>query len=169
MQHDVYARRPAARRAKCDALRCWTLLMARVGIAEHPLRLRAQAQARPDAAPAPTMVAPPFRHAETDITDLQRQMRAGTLDSHALVQAYLDRIAAIDDAGPMLNAVIELNPVALAEADARDAERKAGTLRGPLHGIPEIGRANGRNPVTNAHLVCRLLLEKQNNIIYHKT
>src|SRR5690606_22563000 len=51
-------------------------------------------------------------------------------------RAYLDRIAAIDDAGPRLNAVIELNPRALEGADARDAERKAGNVRGPLHGIP---------------------------------
>jgi hypothetical protein len=57
-------------------------------------------------------------------------MDRGELSSHALTRAYLDRIAAIDDAGPTLNAVIELNPDALKEADARDAERKAGRVRG---------------------------------------
>ena len=69
-------------------------------------------------------------------------MRAGTLTSHALTQAYLDRIAAIDDAGPALNAVIELNPDALAAADALDAERRAGKLRGPLHGLPVLLKDN---------------------------
>jgi amidase len=44
--------------------------------------------------------------------------------------------AKIDDAGPMLNAVIELNPSALADADVLDAERRRGQARGPLHGIP---------------------------------
>ena len=69
-------------------------------------------------------------------------MAAGTLTSHALTQAYLDRIASIDDAGPMLNAVIETNPDALNDADALDAERKAGKLRGPLHGIPVLLKDN---------------------------
>ncbi|HLT45201.1 MAG TPA: amidase, partial [Luteimonas sp.] len=57
-------------------------------------------------------------------------------------QAYLDRIAAVDDAGPRLGAVIELNPDALEEADALDAERKAGKVRGPLHGIPLLLKDN---------------------------
>src|SRR4029079_4079601 len=54
----------------------------------------------------------------------------------------LDRIAAIDDAGPQLNAVIDINPAAVKEADARDAERKAGQSRGPLHGIPILIKDN---------------------------
>ena len=69
-------------------------------------------------------------------------MSAGTLTSHTLVQAYLDRIAAIDAAGPHLNAVIERNPDALKEADKLDAERKAGNVRGPLHGIPVLLKDN---------------------------
>src|SRR5690606_5987311 len=47
-----------------------------------------------------------------------------------------------DDAGPMLGAVIELNPKALEEADLRNAERAAGTVRGPLHGIPVLLKDN---------------------------
>ena len=66
----------------------------------------------------------------------QRRMAAGTLTSRALTRAYLDRIAAVDDSGPQLNAVIDINPAALKDADARDAERRAGRTRGPLHGIP---------------------------------
>jgi amidase len=83
-----------------------------------------------------------FAFAEASIGDLSSRMGRGELSSLALTQAYLDRIAAIDDAGPTLNAVIELNPDALEEADARDAERKAGRVRSPLHGIPVLLKDN---------------------------
>ncbi len=83
-----------------------------------------------------------FAHEEAGIADLQAKMQASSLTSRALTQAYLDRIAAIDDAGPTLNAVIELNPDALKDADALDAERKAGKVRGPLHGIPVLLKDN---------------------------
>ena len=79
---------------------------------------------------------------ELTALDARDRMTAGTLTSHALTQAYLDRIATIDDAGPALGAVIELNPTALADADALDAERKAGKVRGPLHGIPVLLKDN---------------------------
>jgi amidase len=79
---------------------------------------------------------------EATIAQLQARMRAGELSSHALVQAYLERIAALDDAGPELNSIIELNPDALAEADARDAERATGKVRGPMHGIPVLLKDN---------------------------
>jgi amidase len=55
---------------------------------------------------------------------------------------YLDRINAIDKKGPAINAVIELNPDALSIADNMDKERKAGKLRGPLHGIPVLIKDN---------------------------
>jgi len=83
-----------------------------------------------------------FAHAETDIATLQARMARGELDSRTLTRAYLGRIAAIDDAGPRLRAVIELNPQALREAEARDAERKAGKFRGVLHGIPVLLKDN---------------------------
>jgi amidase len=69
-------------------------------------------------------------------------MRAGTLTSEALVQAYLARIAAMDAKGPKLNAVIAVNPHALADARKLDAERKAGRVRGPLHGVPILLKDN---------------------------
>ncbi|MEO6104639.1 MAG: amidase [Pseudoxanthomonas sp.] len=90
----------------------------------------------------PTQATPAFAFEEADIASLQARMANGSLSSRALTQAYLDRIAAVDDAGPMLNAVIETNPDALQDADALDAERRAGTLRGPLHGIPVLLKDN---------------------------
>ncbi len=69
-------------------------------------------------------------------------MASGQLTSEALTRAYLDRIANIDDAGPRLDAVIELNAGAVADAAALDAERKAGKVRGPMHGIPILIKDN---------------------------
>jgi amidase len=92
----------------------------------------------PAAAPAP----PALDVVELSVSDARDRMAAGTLTAHALTQAYLDRIASIDKAGPALNAIIELNPNAIADADALDAERKAGKVRGPLHGIPVLLKDN---------------------------
>lgn len=98
-----------------------------------------------------TAAAATFPYAELDIAELQARMGRGDLSSRALTQTYLDRIAAIDDAGPTLNAVIELNPDALREADARDAERDAGRLRGALHGIPVLLKDNiDATPMVNS-------------------
>ena len=76
------------------------------------------------------------------IADLQRAMADGRLTSAELVDAYTARIAAYDTAGPKLNSVRELNPRARAQAEALDAERRAGTVRGPLHGIPVLLKDN---------------------------
>jgi amidase len=79
---------------------------------------------------------------ELSAIDARARLADGTLTSHALTQAYLDRIAAVDDAGPRLDAVIETNAAALSDAEALDAERRAGKLRGPLHGIPVLLKDN---------------------------
>lgn len=73
---------------------------------------------------------------EATIDSLQQKMASGATTSLAITKAYLKRIAEIDRSGPRLKAVIELNPDALNIAAAIDAERKAGKLRGPMHGIP---------------------------------
>jgi amidase len=86
--------------------------------------------------------APSIDVVELSAVDARDRMAAGTLTSRALTQAYLERIRQIDDGGPTLNAVIEVNANALADADALDAERKAGKVRGPLHGIPILIKDN---------------------------
>ncbi len=79
---------------------------------------------------------------DKSIEDLMSAMVIGTMSSESITRAYLARIARIDDAGPKLNAVISLMPDALGEARLRDAERKAGKTRGPLHGIPVLIKDN---------------------------
>lgn len=79
---------------------------------------------------------------ELSAVDALQRMATGTLTSRELTQAYLDRIAALDDAGPRLNAVIDVNPAALVDAEALDTERQSGRLRGALHGIPILLKDN---------------------------
>ncbi|MDB5962265.1 MAG: amidase [Massilia sp.] len=79
---------------------------------------------------------------EAGVLEQQAAMAAGGLSAVSLARQYLARIAAIDKRGPALNAVIELNPDAIAIARALDAERAAGKLRGPLHGIPVLLKDN---------------------------
>ena len=79
---------------------------------------------------------------ELTITEMQRRMAAGELTARQLTEAYLARIAALDRTGPRLNAVIEVNPDALAIADALDRERAETGPRGPLHGIPILLKDN---------------------------
>ena len=79
---------------------------------------------------------------EASITELQNGMKSGRYTSAQLVDAYLARIAAYDQRGPALNAMIRVNPRARAEAAALDTERRAGKVRGPLHGIPIILKDN---------------------------
>ena len=96
--------------------------------------LRSQAPRQPVSAPSGPSAS--FDVFEKSILELQNAMAAGTTTSRQLVEQYRARIEAYDQRGPMLNAFISLNPKALDEAAALDAERKAGRTRGPLHGIP---------------------------------
>jgi amidase len=85
---------------------------------------------------------PHFDVVEASITDLDAALASGKVTSRQLVEAYLARIAAYDQAGPKLNAVITLNTAALTQADALDAERKTKGARGPLHGVPILIKDN---------------------------
>ena len=73
---------------------------------------------------------------------LARAMAEGRATSERIVRDCLARIEAIDRKGPRLLSVIEINPDALAIAKALDGERKAGRLRGPLHGVPVLVKDN---------------------------
>jgi amidase len=100
-------------------------------------------------------------------------MASGEQSSRSLTETYLVRIDALDRKGPELRSVLEMNPDAIANAAVLDAERKAGKLRGPLHGIPilvkdNIGTADrmtttagslaleGSIPASDAFIVARL-------------
>jgi amidase len=88
--------------------------------------------------PAP----PVFALEETSAASLAKSMADGRISAEKLTDAYLARIESIDRHGPRLNSVIELNPEAQALARTLDAERKAGHLRGPLHGLPVLIKDN---------------------------
>ena len=94
------------------------------------------------AAGAANSEAEPFALHEATVADLQDRMAKGTETARSLSEKYLARIKALNEAGPMLRAVIETNPDALTIADGLDKERKAGKLRGPLHGIPVLIKDN---------------------------
>ena len=92
-------------------------------------------------------VAPPaapsgFDVAEKSVSELGAAMADGTVTAVELVAAYLERIDAYDQRGPTLNAMIAINPRAAEVAAELDAERAAGNLRGPLHGIPVVVKDN---------------------------
>jgi len=76
------------------------------------------------------------------LADINAAFDAGTLTSEALTRMCLARIAAFDHKGPALHAVIALNPKAIEQARALDAERKAKGRRSPLHGIPVVLKDN---------------------------
>ncbi|MDP9194999.1 MAG: amidase [Acidobacteriota bacterium] len=101
--------------------------MATAASLAHPLELFGQAQVDVE---------------EMTIAAMQDGMRSGTLTARRLTELYLVRIAAMDKRGPAVNAIIELNPDALSIADSLDAERKAGRVRGPMHGIPIVIKDN---------------------------
>ncbi len=122
------------------------------------------------AATLPAKAASPL---DTEAVRLLQAMAAGQMTAERLVRDSLARINAIDRRGPRINSVIELNPDAAALARSLDAERKAGKLRGPLHGLPVLLKDNiatgdrmstsagslaldGVRAVRDAHIVKRL-------------
>lgn len=79
---------------------------------------------------------------EVTLDELQAAMAAGQLTARRLVEMYLERINALDQQGPALHAMLEINPEALTIADALDQERITKGPRGPLHGIPLLIKDN---------------------------
>jgi amidase len=84
-----------------------------------------------------------FNIIETTIEQVHAAYKSGELTCRHLVQMYLDRIAAYDQSGPAINAIITLNPDALKEADRLDAAYKSSGPVGPLHGVPIIMKDQG--------------------------
>ena len=113
-----------------------------------------------------------FQVEEATVSSIQQALRDKSLTCHALVQAYLNRIAAYDHKGPSLDAILGLNPNALTEADRRDADYARSGPVGPLHCIPLVLKDNynsadlpttggsaalaGAQPKTDAFTVARL-------------
>src|SRR5881409_2069587 len=87
----------------------------------------------------PTVSAAGFDFIEATIPQLQAAMASGALTSAGLTMGYINRIQSLNST---LHAVIELNPNAVAIATALDNERRAGNVRGPLHGIPLLVKDN---------------------------
>ena len=83
-----------------------------------------------------------FELNEITISELQEKMKNGKYSSEQITKMYLQRIEEIDKKGPALNSVIEINPDAISIAKAMDDERKAGKIRGTLHGIPILIKDN---------------------------
>lgn len=83
-----------------------------------------------------------LRLEEATIADLQGLMVSGRLTARQLVQMYLDRIEALDQKGPTLRSILEINPNALMIAEALDNERRTKGSRGPLHGMPILLKDN---------------------------
>jgi Asp-tRNA(Asn)/Glu-tRNA(Gln) amidotransferase A subunit family amidase len=124
------------------------------------------------AAAAPPAAKTPFNLEEATIPALQQALRAHRLSCHDVVRTYLDRIAAYNQAGPKLDAILTLNPNALAQADALDAASARHGTPGPLFCVPLVLKDNyntadmpttggstalaGMQPVRDAFVVGRL-------------
>ncbi|TMG37335.1 MAG: amidase, partial [Chloroflexi bacterium] len=91
---------------------------------------------------ASTANAAPTQFNEKTVAELQAMMAAGTLTSVDLTTFYVNRILALDQGGPGVNSVIELNPDALSMAQSADDLRAKGHVLGPLHGIPVLLKDN---------------------------
>lgn len=83
-----------------------------------------------------------FQFEEITIVELQQGFKNGDYTITDVVQAYLDRIKAIDQNGPHLNSIIQVNPDALKIAEELDKEMAEGKIRGPMHGVPVILKDN---------------------------
>jgi Asp-tRNA(Asn)/Glu-tRNA(Gln) amidotransferase A subunit family amidase len=116
--------------------RAVTLILAVGSIAS----LAADQRAVPKPQPAPVIEF--FEVHELSILDLQSAMSSGRVTSRRLVESYLARIQAYDQAGPRLNAIVTINPQAREDADAMDRERADNKVRGMLHGVPVLIKDN---------------------------
>ncbi|MBT8146334.1 MAG: hypothetical protein KJN90_05730 [Gammaproteobacteria bacterium] len=118
--------RPVFHPAKCKALRtCSKLFIAFLISSSTVLAFGAEVQLT-----------------DATIKELNEAMDAGTLDSVKLVEMFHARMGAYDKQGPAINAILTLNPEALAQARSLDEERESSGRRSPLHGIPIVLKDN---------------------------
>jgi amidase len=80
--------------------------------------------------------------AALDAVELEARLASGALSAERVAGVFLARIAALNDAGPQLRAIVEVNPDALAIARELDRRRARGGPVGPLHGLPIVIKAN---------------------------
>lgn len=129
--------------SKCTSPQRRRFLRNTIGGSAAVAALPAFAAAREIVASAPPQNTPsPFELDEVTFADLQDGMVSGKYSSHSITEKYLARIDEIDKQGPALASVIEVNPDAMAIADGMDKERRAGQVRGALHGIPVLIKDN---------------------------
>jgi amidase len=115
-------------------------LVGGLAAAVTPVMRAAVVEARERPASLPEV--PAFELEEITIAELQEGMKSGKYTARGIAEKYLARIEALDKHGPAVNSVIEVNPDALAIAEASDSERKEKGARGPLHGIPVLIKDN---------------------------
>jgi len=126
----------------CSSLHRRRFLRATALLSASAAIVPAFASAHQGAHPESTPEIKPFELDEITIADLQAGMASGKFSARSIIEKYLARIEEIDKQGPTINSVIEVNPEALAIADAMDKERRQNQVRGPMHGIPVLIKDN---------------------------
>jgi amidase len=86
--------------------------------------------------------ASPFSVVEKTAPEIQTALEHGDVTSVDVVEEYLGRVSRFDRHGPALHSILALNHLAIADARRADAQRAAGRVRGPLHGIPVVYKDN---------------------------
>jgi len=134
--HSISKRRRARARRRNHMTRQVTRLILIAAVLFAPMAATADHDNGNDNNQAPT------RHNEETIAQLQAEMASGRLTSEQLTRDYITRILRLDQRGPGVNSVLELNPDALAMARNADWMRRHGKVLGPLHGIPILLKDN---------------------------
>lgn len=117
-------------------------VVASATVGHQPSAIGHQIAGKKFTAPAPQRPGA-FELEEATLADIQAGFASGRWTSAQVTQLYLDRISAMDRQGPTLRSLLDINPDAVADAAARDAERRSGGRPlGPLHGVPVIVKDN---------------------------
>lgn len=115
--------------------------LAAAALSLDPTRLAGQVE-RHTASPSASVAPGSRAFEEVTLSELAEGLRVGRWSAHEVVEWYLTRIEEVDQRGPAINSILEVNPEALAIADALDEERRTKGPRSPLHGIPVLVKDN---------------------------